>query len=94
MYVLTIKIELLRVVYRGQARRPQFIFFFINDIVNNINSDIAGIFTVDEFKLFIILFADDAVLFAQTPDALNYLLNNLENYCRTWGLKIPIKQRL
>ena len=62
--------------------------FFINDILTNINSNIDGIFTINEMKIFLLLFADDAVLFAQTPTALQSMLNDLEQYCNTWGLKI------
>ena len=35
-----------------------------------------------------ILFADDQVLFATSPETLQSLLTDLENYCQLWGLKI------
>ena len=58
---------------------PSLMFlFFINDILANINSNIEGIFTKDELKIFILLFADDAALFAQTPAALQSMLNDPE----------------
>ena len=43
---------------------------FINDIIQNINSDIDDIFTIDGFQLFMLLYADDAVVFAKSPQAL------------------------
>ena len=55
--------------------------FFVNDILNNIDTNIDGIFTINDVKLFILLFADDAVLFAETPHALQSMLDNLELYC-------------
>lgn len=62
--------------------------FFVNDIQNNINSNIEGVFTTEQIKIFILLFADDAVIFAETPNALQSMLTDLERYCNTWGLKI------
>ena len=35
-----------------------------------------------------LLYADDAVVFATSPDALQSLLYDIETYCITWGLKI------
>jgi hypothetical protein len=36
---------------------------FVNYLFHNINDDIDGLCTSNEIKLFILLFADDAVLF-------------------------------
>ena len=35
-----------------------------------------------------LLYADDAVVFAKSPQALQSILDDIELYCRTWGLKI------
>ena len=61
---------------------------FVNDILENIKSNLDGIFTVIELKLFLILFADDQVVFAKTPDTLQSLLTDIEHYCTEWSLKI------
>ena len=61
---------------------------FVNDIINNINTDLNGIFTINELKLFLILFADDQVVFTKSPQSLQSMLNDIENYCETWRLKI------
>ena len=61
---------------------------FVNDMIDCIKSNINYIFTIDELKPFIILFADDQVVFAKSAHALQLLLNDIENYCRTWGIKI------
>lgn len=61
---------------------------FINDITESINSNFEDIFTVDELKIFMMLYADDAVIFAKSPKVLQSMLNDIETYCVTWGLKI------
>ena len=61
---------------------------FVNDIAININSDLDDIFTTNDLKLFLILFADDQVLFAKSPQTLQSMLTDLENYCETSHLKI------
>ena len=61
---------------------------FVNDIVDNTNSDLSNIFSVNELKLFLILYADDQVVFASSPLTLQSLLNDIENYCRIWEPKI------
>ena len=45
-------------------------------------------FTVDEIQLFVLLFADDTVLFSYTADGLQKLLNKLNVYCNSWGIQV------
>ena len=77
---------------QGDPSSPLLFMFFINDITQNINSDIKSIFTIDEIQIFMLLYADDAVLFAKSPVALQSILNDLERYCALWGLKINVKK--
>jgi hypothetical protein len=61
---------------------------FANDIIDNINTNLDGLFTVNELKLFLILFAVDQVLFAKSPTSLQSMLKDVENYCTRWNMKI------
>ena len=79
-------------VKQGDPSSSLMFLFFVNDILNHINTNIDGIFTINEVKLFMLLFADDAVLFAETPQALQSMLNDLEQYCNEWELKININK--
>ena len=38
--------------------------------------------------VFMLLFADDAVVFYQYPKTLQSILNDIENYCISCGLKL------
>ena len=68
-----------------------YFYIFINDIASNINVDNNGLFTVNELKLFLFLFADDAILFANTSEALQSMLNDLYVYCNMWNRRLNTK---
>jgi hypothetical protein len=73
---------------QGDPSSSLLFLFFVNDILENINENIDDIFTINEKKLFMFLFADDAILFAHSPQALQHLLDDLNHYCAIWGLKV------
>ena len=37
--------------------------------------------TLDQVSIYLLLFADDAVIFNDTPEGLQSSLDNLESYC-------------
>ena len=67
---------------------PLLFMLFVNDIIDNINVDLSNIFSINELKLFLILYADDQVVFATSPETLQLLMNDKEYYCNVCGLKI------
>lgn len=73
---------------QGDPSSPLLFMLFINDIVQNINTDLDAIFTIDDLQLFLMLYADDAVIFAKSPMVLQSILNDIESYSTLWGLKI------
>ena len=46
---------------------------FINDLIDNMNSNLENVFTTKELVLFMILYADDAVVFAKSKETLQSL---------------------
>ena len=77
-------------VKQGDPSSSLLFMMFVNDIVTSINTDLDGIFSIGELKLFIILFADDQVLFSTSPTTLQTMLNDIETYCNVCGLKINV----
>lgn len=75
-------------VKQGDPASSILCLFFLNDIVNNVNTDINGIMNIGDIQLFLLLFADDAVLFAHDPNSLQSMLNDIEEYSNTWGLRL------
>ena len=53
--------------------------FFINDITTSVNSDLDGIISIDHLKLFMLLFADDGILFSSNPSTLQSMLESIFN---------------
>lgn len=70
---------------QGDPCSPILFMLFVNDIVDNINSDLEGIFTIDELKLFLLLYADDQVLFTRITTKC---VNRYRTLLQYMGLKI------
>ena len=79
-------------VKQGDPSSSILCLFFLNDILNSINENIDGILNIDNLKLFLILFADDAVIFANNPASLQSILNDLGQYCNIWNLKLNVNK--
>ncbi len=62
-------------VKQGDPSSSLLFLLFVNDIVQNINSDIEGIFSTNELNIFLLMFADDAAIFSQSTTALQNMLN-------------------
>ena len=51
---------------QGDPSSPLLFMMFINDLIDNMNSNLENVFTTDERVLFMILYVDDAVVFAKS----------------------------
>ena len=47
---------------------------------------------LEELQIFLFMFADDAILFSQTPQAPQSMLNDIQLYCETWGLRLNVNK--
>lgn len=74
-------------VKQGDPLSPILFMFFINDIVSCVNTD-TDMFSIDDIYVFMLLYADDAVVFAKSAESLQNILNNIQDYCNTWNLTI------
>ena len=61
---------------------------YLNDIEEEINLKGADGIDIGMVKLFLLLYADDIVLFVNSPDQLQRLLETLQNYCICWKLTV------
>ncbi|MEW8546880.1 MAG: reverse transcriptase family protein, partial [Candidatus Thiodiazotropha sp.] len=79
-------------VKQGEPLSPILFIVFLNDLAeelsinNNYFEDNGDI--IEQFQKFILLFADDTMLLANTKLELQLLLNKLCTYCKTWNLTV------
>ena len=45
-------------------------------------------FTLNDLKIFVLLFADDTALISYTPHGLQKLIDQLQAYCTKWGITV------
>lgn len=96
-------------VRQGENLSPVLFSIFLNDLtefishaydgLNNVN-DMAKILLSNEdvevyFKLYILLYADDTVIFAESDKELQAALNAMFLYCKSWDLEVnPAKTKV
>lgn len=79
---------------QGCNLSPLLFSLFINELYTALaNSGINGIqLTPDLIQIFILLFADDVALIADTVNGLQQQLNILSTYCNEWKLNVNIEK--
>ena len=75
---------------QGEICSPLLFAFFISDIENSLQENADAGITLDQLSLYLILFADDAVLFSDTPEGLQLSLDKLHVYCERWNLTVNV----
>ena len=77
-------------VRQGECLSPLLFSLFLNDIEETfIQSGLEGL-DIDMFKLFLLLYADDIVIFANSAEQLQESLNLLFDYCCRWKLTVNV----
>ena len=87
-------------VRQGENLSPILFSLFLNDLehylmTNSANGLVCEANTQNThsfIKLFILLFADDTVLFADNKDDLQNMLNIFEQYCDNWKLTVNVSK--
>ena len=87
-------------VRQGENMSAFLFFIYLNDLHDFFNiSNVQGLPTISEmfenklnifFKLFAILYADDTVLVAESPEELQKTIDSFHFYCKRWNLKMNI----
>ena len=77
---------------QGDPSSPHPFMMFIYDLIDNMNINLENVLTNDELVLFMIFYADDAVVFAKSKETLQLLLHDTKLYGGIWGLKVNTKK--
>ena len=55
-------------------------------MINEVSFEVLDIY----LKIFLLLYADDAVLMSESVDGMQTMLNIFSEYCNTWKLQVNI----
>ena len=77
-------------VRQGEYLSPMLFLLFLNDFEEVFATEGYGGLDVDTFKLFMLLYADDIVIFSKNAEELQVGLDVLVNYCNRWKLKVNV----
>jgi Reverse transcriptase (RNA-dependent DNA polymerase) len=75
-------------VQQGAPLSPSFFAIILNDFDRELRSNNAGSVSIRGVKIHSLLFADDLVLLAESPDGLLHSLAVLNDYSKRWGLRL------
>ena len=64
----------------------------MNDIELNLQENLNDGISIEQLQLYLLLFADDAVIFSETREGLQNHLNNLESYCQKWNITLNVNK--
>ena len=79
-------------VRQGECLSPFLFSMYINDLEETfVLQDFKGI-EIGMLKLFLLLYADDIVIFSESEAGLQQGLDILENYCGRWKLCVNVKK--
>ena len=73
---------------QGECLSPFLFSIYLNDLEEEITLKGSNGIDIAMVKLFLFLYADDIVLFADSADELQSLLEILQNYCQRWKLTV------
>ena len=79
--VITLIAVSLSGVKQGEPLSPLLSIFFVNDMYDSLYNVSVESICIEEISIFLLLFADDTVLFSYTKEGLQSLLYKLHRYC-------------
>lgn len=75
-------------VRQGCGFSPAFFAMYINDLVDFIKGGV----NINGLVINILMYADDIVLLAKSPEQLQDMINQLAEYCRMWDFRINLSK--
>ena len=73
---------------QGEIMSPMLFSLFNEDLELSLQENTSSRIEIDDAIIILLLFADDMVILAKSPEELQSHLNLLYEYCQSWGLKV------
>ena len=73
---------------QGEVMSPILFSLFVEDLEMHLQKNIDSGLNIDDMVLILLLFADDMVIIGKSPNEVQTHLENLYEYCSTWGLNV------
>jgi hypothetical protein len=77
---------------QGEVLSPLLFSLFIEDLEMFLADPNSSGLSLMDINLFLLLFADDMIVLAETADDLQQSLNRLHVYCMSWGLEVNVEK--
>ena len=77
---------------QGEIMSPILFSLFLNDVEMQLSDGGNEGITIEQLSIYLLLFADDAVIFSETPEGLQKSLDNFEIYCKKWNLTVNVEK--
>ena len=75
---------------QGESLSPLLFSFYINDFEMEFIESMCIPVEIREIALFLIMYADDTVLFSETEQGLQDMLNCLYQYTSKWNITVNV----
>ena len=77
---------------QGEIMSPIFYSLYVNDFEMSFVKDGCQSIDIHLINLFLLMYADDTVLIAESPEALQNMLYTLNDYCTEWNLTVNVQK--
>ena len=77
-------------LFQGEVLSPILYSLFVNDCEMHFIREHCSSFDLNMLNLFLLMYADDMVLFAESPESLQHMLNTLHTYNKEWKLTLNV----
>ena len=77
---------------QGEIMSPILYSLYVNDFEMSFIKDGCQSIDIQLINLFLLMYADDTVLIAESPEALQNMLYTLNDYCTEWNLTVNVQK--
>ena len=79
-------------VRQGDSLSPTLFGLFINDLAHEINTSGHGIKITNNFKINMLMYADDLAIISESEEDLQNMLDSLHEWCTKWCMRVNVNK--